>query len=114
MGANDCEISIEFDSKEIIKSIANICNIEFLTEKSKPDSAEKVFTCLHHVLKCVARQIERCSIDGKHLALFANELGFDKYINREKEIDDILKNKEMMTDEIREAFKKILSGVTKN
>lgn len=113
MNKQSCEMSVEFDTKSIIKAISENCRIEFLTDNSTPSSANEAFQCTHHILKCVARQLEKCSEDGKYLAIFASELGFGKFIDKEKEIQNILKDPEISQD-IIDTFTRILGYVTKN
>lgn len=92
MRTDSCEMSLEFNLIGLLKPIAKEIEINFLTPESKPTTITEVMKCSHHILKSIAREIEDNSKDPRVLAYFSKMLGFDKYVNEDKELDTMLKD----------------------
>jgi len=109
---SDCEMKLEYNMEPVIKALASAIDVEFLTEKSKPQNADQVMQAAHHILKNIAGELMNVAQSAKHLALFARSLGFHEFLDPEKELDDLF-SRINVDDDVKDILKSILKEVKK-
>lgn len=112
MSKNDCEMSLEFDTRPILDAIAKNIELNFLTEQSKPTDVEQVMQCSHHILKSIGRTILESTESPRFLAHFARALGLHKMIDEDAALDKAFKSLEV-PDDLKDLFKSFLKDIKK-
>ena len=106
-----CEMSFEFDIRDCLKDIGKHLKVNFLTPDSKPESINEVIQCARHILIDLAHSLEEAAEKPKILAVFAKELGLHDGLDKEKELDGMLKDLKIPRD-MKDLLKMLIMGVT--
>jgi hypothetical protein len=108
----DCDVKIGLDTKQLLEAIAAGCELEFIGKDSKPANSKEVIVASHHILKNISYELMGMAGSKNHLAMFARFLGLDKFLDAEKELNDIFKTTDV-DEEIKDILRSMLDEIRK-
>lgn len=109
---SNCELALSFDVRELVSELAKHCEIEFSNEESKPKDVEQIIKASHFILDSLINELKKHSKDQKILAIFAHSLGFQKFLDKEQAIEDLLKDSKA-DSETKDLLRNLLKELVK-